>query len=496
MTPRQCGLHKKDLFSMDHDERSLGSDLRSAKDLELAGRLEEAAEIYRRLASDNPQNWEVRQRFARLSWNRQQRDQAFAWLGEAIEMSPDQPELHIEHADYLFAMGRLDEAQASIKNALSLADGEADYHVKLALVQLERRDGDGAWAAAQRAIELDPGHKGARQILGNLCWQRGELETAVEHFEISRERPKPAPDPNGGFASTLFALGRVPEIARLGKPVINAQNYIETMLRAVYNWQAGRIEPCKNLLQKGGPLFARSPQAPRMLIFHQVQQVLDAMVDYLPAHPDFYQTEAEAPLFLIGDNHVLPAAHLTLPFAERQRRAISILIVSMKTASLVRDEPNAQSAALLAALDRLPAGADVVLSAGELDTRYSDGLLGQLKADGSLTMQEMITPLVRGYLETSARWCRERNLCPAYLVQPAPNVRLRKIPSFDREPFLAVIACYVDSLRREAAERDLPIIDLYKSTSAAGGGARGELFIDGNHALPDAYRMAFENASA
>jgi tetratricopeptide (TPR) repeat protein len=177
---------------MDHDERSLGSDLRSAKDLELAGRLEEAAEIYRRLASDNPQNWEVRQRFARLSWNRQQRDQAFAWLGEAIEISPDQPELHIERADYLFAMGRLDEAQASIKNALALAAGEADFHVKLALVQLERRDGDGAWATAQRAIELDPGHKGACQILGNLCWQRGELEAAVEwrlRFDAIRSRP-------------------------------------------------------------------------------------------------------------------------------------------------------------------------------------------------------------------------------------------------------------------------------------------------------------------
>jgi tetratricopeptide (TPR) repeat protein len=349
---------------MDHDERSLGSDLRSATDLELAGRLEEAAEIYRRLASDNPQNWEVRQRFARLSWNRQQRDQAFAWLGEAIEISPDQPELHIERADYLFAIGRLDEARVSIRHALRLAAGEADYHVKLALVQLESRDGDGAWAAAQRAIELDPEHKGARQILGNLCWQRGELEAAVEHFQISRRRPNPASDPNAGFASTLFALGRTPEIAGLGKPVINAQNYIEIMLRAVYNWQVGRIEPCNSLLQTGRPLFARSPQAPRMPIFHQIQQVVAAMVDYLPAHPDFYQTEAEAPLFLIGDNHVLPAAHLTLPFAERQRRAISILVVSMKTASLVRDEPNAQSAALLAALDRLPAGADVVLSAG------------------------------------------------------------------------------------------------------------------------------------
>ena len=130
---------------MDHDDPSLGSDLRSAMDLERAGRLEEAAGIYHRLAQANPRSWEVRQRYARLARNQQQRDQAFALLDEALSISPEQPALHAERADYLFAMGRLDDAQASTHEALRLAPDEADYQVKLALVQLERRDGQGAY---------------------------------------------------------------------------------------------------------------------------------------------------------------------------------------------------------------------------------------------------------------------------------------------------------------------------------------------------------------
>ncbi len=481
---------------MTDNERSLGSDLRLAMDLERAGRLEEAAEIYGRLADANPQSWEVRQRYARLAWNRQQRDQAFALLREALAISPGQPTVHAERADYLFAMGRLDEAQADMEEALRAAPDEADYHVKLALVRLERRDSRGAEAVASRAIELAPDHKGARQILGDLCWQRGELERAIEHFTISRSAPHAAADPNGGFASALFALGRTPEIAQLSKPAINAQDYIETVLRGVFNWQSGRLERCKKLMSKADALFSRTSQAPRVPIFHQIHRVVETMVEFLPNHPEFYQTEAEAPIFLVGDNHVMPAAHLTLPFAGQARRAIGILVVSMKTTSLVPEAvDNPQRAGLLAALDRLPADADVLLSAGELDTRYNDGILDRLKADPSLDPDEMIGRLVADYLETTAGWCRERGLRPAYLIQPAPNVKLRQIPSFEREPFLAMIASFVDTLRREAATRSLPVVDLYTVTADGDGRGRKDLFIDSNHALPQVYRAAFENAA-
>jgi tetratricopeptide (TPR) repeat protein len=481
---------------MDHDERSLGSELRSATDLELAGRLEEAAAIYQQLAEDHPASWKVRQRYARLSWNRQRREQAFALLDEALAIAPEQSALHAERADYLFAMGHLEAAQASMQEASRLAPEEADHHVKLALVRLESRDIQGAWTAAQRAIELDPDHKGARQILGDLCWQRGELENAVEHFTISRRPPNSAADPNGGFSSTLFALGRAPEIATLSKPNINAQDYIETVLRGTFNWQNGRLERCKKLMSKAEALYSRTPNAPRVPIFHQIQRVVGTMTDFLPNNPEFYQTEAEAPLFLVGDNHVLPAAHLTLPFDGQRRRAIGILVVSMKITSLIPEAAeNPQRTGLLAALDRLPAGADVMLSAGELDTRYGDGILGRLKANSSLDRDKTVGQLVADYLDTTADWCRERDLRPAYLIQPAPNVKLRQIPSFDREPFLGLIRIFVDSLRREAAARNLPVVDLYAVTANGDGRGRRELFIDSNHALPQAYRTAFENAS-
>ena len=118
--------------------------------------------------------------------------------------------------------------------------------------------------------------------------------------------------------------------------------------------------------------------------------------------------------------------------------------------------------ACLAILDRLPAGTKVVFSLGELDCRYRDGFMGHLQANPHLDMANMVDALVEGYLDRVLAWSAARGLEASIMVPPAPNVGLRKIPSYDRPMFLAIVERYSEKL---AAARWCPSdVSKYKTT--------------------------------
>lgn len=60
---------------------------------------------------------------------------------------------------------RLTEASAALRQAEAIAPAEPDYPYALATVLLRMGDAGGARAAAERALGLAPGHRGAREIL-------------------------------------------------------------------------------------------------------------------------------------------------------------------------------------------------------------------------------------------------------------------------------------------------------------------------------------------
>ncbi|MBE7538095.1 MAG: tetratricopeptide repeat protein [Opitutaceae bacterium] len=63
---------------------------------------------------------------------------------------------------------RLPDAADALKHAESLAPSEPDYPYALATVLLRQGDAAGAAAAANRALEIDPGNAGARQLLQQI----------------------------------------------------------------------------------------------------------------------------------------------------------------------------------------------------------------------------------------------------------------------------------------------------------------------------------------
>lgn len=90
---------------------------------------------------------------------RRQPDEALAELRLAVELEPDNWVAQAARAAVLRQVGRRDDAVAQVRQALQLSSepaAQALLHAQLGALLFDAGDSDGAKAALQRALELDP----------------------------------------------------------------------------------------------------------------------------------------------------------------------------------------------------------------------------------------------------------------------------------------------------------------------------------------------------
>ena len=92
------------------DATSLATEMARAENFKNAGRLAEAAEIYRQVCSNSPDNVEAHLQLGLISWDLQQPDEAIDFLKRAAEMDPSSPVPHNGLSEIHFAFGRLEDA--------------------------------------------------------------------------------------------------------------------------------------------------------------------------------------------------------------------------------------------------------------------------------------------------------------------------------------------------------------------------------------------------
>ncbi len=476
------------------------ADLHQAAELERAGRLQEAAALYETMLVDHSGHAEVHRRYAHLCWDQQRVDRAIEALLRSCELAPGAPRPLVDLAEIRVALGQTDEAERLLESALGLAPNDSDIQVKRALVAIQLGDREEAKKRALLAAELPNPSAGAHQLCGTLAWQDGNLEAAAEQLGQARlSVPHPA-DPNALLASSLFALGRGPEIASLTVCNTDSQLHSELVLQALQAWQTQKLELCRQLLERAVPLAPKVVDGPRWRAMGPIFRNLLYLMDHGLKHQDLYQGDAQDVLFLVGDSHVIPANLLPTSFPApggpagsseaRLFRCRALHVVAPKAWHLTRTEANPQRAALLQVLDKLPAGAQVLFCFGDQDCRFRGGLFDHCKETGA-DWRGLVDNLVAAYFETILAWSAARDLRPGFVVPPAPNVQMRKIPSTDREIFLAIIDGFNDRLRDLAAGRGLPLLDLFAVTFDADSGIREDRYCDPNHVTPETYLEAF-----
>lgn len=129
------------------------------------GRPQLAAVEFSEAAKLDPRNASAPYRAALVHAETGNLPAAEASLRTAIERDPAFARAHYNLGLLLAQAERLGEASTALREAERLAPQSADFAYALATVLLRTDDRTGAHAAAERALQSDPNHAGARQIV-------------------------------------------------------------------------------------------------------------------------------------------------------------------------------------------------------------------------------------------------------------------------------------------------------------------------------------------
>jgi golgin subfamily B member 1 len=137
-------------------------------------------------------------------------DQRLRYLQTAAEKQPMKKELQLEVVDMLIPLGRLDEAAASLENAIAAFGAKrsrelATYQERLARVRGAQGDKAQALTLLDSAFRSDPGNLQVLRQLASLSFETGDYERAQKTFRaLLLQKLTPAEK-----AETFFGLGQV-----------------------------------------------------------------------------------------------------------------------------------------------------------------------------------------------------------------------------------------------------------------------------------------------
>lgn len=209
------------------------------------GRLAQAATVYQRILTEQPNHPDALHLLGVVRRQQFQDSEAVVLIERAVALRPDSPSFHCNLADVQRALGRLQEAEASCRTALALqpdypqalhnlgvilfklgryAEAETAYRDALrsrpdsgatlsALADVLREQGRVAAALAtyERALTLAPQLHKAHGNYGLLLVQRGELDRGLDHCRKAVELKPDEPLAHHNLGRLLLEYGRIDE---------------------------------------------------------------------------------------------------------------------------------------------------------------------------------------------------------------------------------------------------------------------------------------------
>lgn len=143
-----------------------------------AGRLSQAAAMYRQILAREPEHADALHLLGLVAHQSGNHEQALALIGDALRLRPEAAAYHNDLGEALGALGRMAEAIAAYREACRLdpARVETQNNLGLALQAMGRRDE--ALAAFRRATEQQPSFSEAAHNLAHALHEAGRLAEA------------------------------------------------------------------------------------------------------------------------------------------------------------------------------------------------------------------------------------------------------------------------------------------------------------------------------
>jgi tetratricopeptide (TPR) repeat protein len=165
-----------------------------------AGRLQEAAELYRRVLAGEQEHVVALHHLGLIAQHTGRPDVALQLIGRSIAIKNDYADAHISLGNILQSQGRSDEAIAAYRQAVAARPAMAGAHLNLGIALREKGRLEEAIAAFRGAIAVSPNFAEAHNSLGNALRDAGQLDDAIAAYRRAVAlRP--------GYADALNHLG-------------------------------------------------------------------------------------------------------------------------------------------------------------------------------------------------------------------------------------------------------------------------------------------------
>jgi tetratricopeptide (TPR) repeat protein len=195
--------------------------LRYAASLDLGREAARREQLVRRALDADPRNPDVIYEMGSLLQQLRRPADALPYFERQLELSGDEQQTLVQIGKSYADLGRLGEAEATLRRALVLGDDAVGFY-NLGYV-LEQRDRlEEAESSYRRAIALNPGLARAHNNLGILLARRGRLDQSTVHLLESIRLDPTAPDAFTNLAAVMLERGAFGEAARYARLAIDA----------------------------------------------------------------------------------------------------------------------------------------------------------------------------------------------------------------------------------------------------------------------------------
>ena len=169
------------------DPRSAEALARIGRILMDLGRDTEAADAFSQALKRDPEYVDALIGLGRVELRRGRAALALEHFDAAVEIDPDQPDGNVGRGQSLEALGRFPEAMAAYFLALSGDPDDRDALVRLASIQLDRRQPESALARLDQLVELSPEDPEARLLRGRARLALSLTDDALDDLRFASD---------------------------------------------------------------------------------------------------------------------------------------------------------------------------------------------------------------------------------------------------------------------------------------------------------------------